>query len=136
MTMMIRRSPWRTLMHNDDPALSGGCCTYRLPLDAYETDDAFVITASVPGLNPDDITINLEDDVLSIQGEFKNRIENVHYLIHERAAEGRFQRRLRLNVPIEADNVEAVFTNGILTLTLPKAPEARPLNIPIKKIEG
>jgi HSP20 family protein len=140
MTMMIRRNPWhRVVRYNnfaDEAARDGGSRIYRLAVDAYDTEDAVVILASVPGLNPEDIHINLEDDVLTVEGEFKNPVEDVNYIIRERAAEGHFQRSLRLNVPVEVENIEAVFDNGILTLTLPKAAEARPLTIPVKSVSN
>ncbi|GAB4572837.1 MAG: Hsp20/alpha crystallin family protein [Anaerolineae bacterium] len=143
MAMMVRRtSPWRAmdlfnevasemLRENEREVAS----VYRLAVDAYETDDNLVIQASVPGMNPDDIHINLEDDVLTIEGDFNHNVENVKYILRERAPEGHFRRSLRLNVPVLVDKIEAVFDNGILTLTLPKAPEARPVTIPVKKIE-
>ncbi len=143
MTLMVRRNPWRTMelfnevaneMLRDYPrAENGNDATYRLAVDAYETDDAVVILASVPGVNPEAININLEDDVLTISGEFNHNVENARYLIRERAAEGRFHRTLRLNIPVVVEGIEATFDNGILTLTLPKAPEARPVTIQVKK---
>lgn len=143
MAMLVRRNtnPWRRMelfneMANEVMRESAqeSRSAYRLAVDAYETEDALVITASVPGLNPEDIHINLEDDVLTIEGEFNSIVDDVKYLIRERAAEGQFRRSLRLNVPVMNDQVEAVFDNGILSLTLPKAPEARPMTIPVKKL--
>lgn len=143
MAMMVRRNNgWRTLdlfnemaheMTRESARENTG--TYRLAVDAYETDDAVVINASVPGINAEDIHINLEDEVLTIEGEFNNVVDDVKYLINERAARGHFRRSLRLNIPVVVNQVEAVFDNGILTLTLPKAPEARPVTIPVKKID-
>ncbi len=136
MAMMVRRTPWhRVARYNnlaEEAARDGGSRTYRLAVDAYETNDAIVITASVPGLDANDIHINLEEDVLTIEGEFKNDVEDVNYLVRERASAGRFHRSLRLNVPVEIENIEAVFDNGILTLNVPKAAEAKPLTIPVK----
>ncbi|NPV67884.1 MAG: Hsp20/alpha crystallin family protein [Anaerolineae bacterium] len=143
MALMVRRNPWRTMelfnemaneMLREFPrSENGDGATYRLAVDAYETDDAVVILASVPGVNPEAININLEDDVLTISGEFNHNVENVRYLIRERAAQGQFRRVLRLNVPVVVEGIEATFDNGILTLTLPKAPEARPVTIPVNK---
>ena len=139
MAVMVRRNPWRTMARyaeTNQTDLDGGSNTYRLPIDVYDNEDAFVLTASVPGLNPDDIHINLEDDVLTIEGEFARNVEDVDYLVRERASEGRFQRSLRINVEVLVEDIAATFDNGILTLTVPKAPEAKPLTIPVKKIEG
>ena len=136
MTVMVRRNPWRTMARYANADLEGGSNTYRLPIDVYDNEDAFVLTASVPGLNPDDIHINLEDDVLTVEGEFARNVEDVDYLIRERASEGRFQRSLRINVEVLVEDIAATFDNGILTLTVPKAPEAKPLTIPVKKLEA
>ncbi len=104
----------------------------RLPLDAYETDEAIVILASLPGVNPDEVEITLEEDRLTIKGQFPQRMENVDYLITELPAGMPFARVLHINTPIEADQVEASFKDGLLTLTLPKAQAARPKVIKIK----
>jgi len=103
----------------------------RIPLDAYATDEELVILATVPGLDPDDVEITLEGDTLTIKGELKSPLENVDYLIRERAF-GPFSRTLQLNVPVEAEQAEAHFENGVLTLVLPKAQAVRPRVIKVQ----
>jgi HSP20 family protein len=115
----------RTLRRGEEAVL-------RLPLDAYETDEAIVISASLPGVNPDEVEITLEEDRLTIKGHFPPRLENVDYLITELPAGMPFARVLRINTPVEADKAEAAFKDGMLTLTLPKAQAARPKVIKIK----
>lgn len=102
-----------------------------LPVDVYETDDEFVVTASVPGLKPEDVEITFEDGSLTIRGEIKPPLENVNYVICERAY-GPFSRTLNFNVPIEADKIEATVQNGLLTVTVPKAEAVRPKTIKVK----
>ena len=103
----------------------------RLPLDVYTTPEEIVITTSLPGLTPDEVDIAIEGDTLTIRGELRSPLENVNYLFQERAF-GTFSRTLTLNVPVEAQNAEAVFENGVLTLTLPKAEETKPKVIKVK----
>jgi len=103
-----------------------------LPLDVYSTDNELIIKASVPGTAPEDVEITIEGDTLTIKGESKGTLENVDYHLQERR-HGSFGRTLTLNVPVEADQAEAVFENGELTLTIPKAAEVRPKVI---KVEG
>ena len=103
----------------------------RLPLDAYATDEEIVITAAVPGLDPEGVDITLEDDLLTISGEFRAPLENVDYLFRERPY-GRFSRSVRINVQINAESAEAKFEKGILTVILPKAEEAKPKVIEVK----
>lgn len=103
----------------------------RLPLDAYTTDEDLIIVASVPGLKPEEIEITLEGDQLTIAGELKPPLENVKYLLNERPC-GPFRRTLTLNIPVDDDKAQAEFKDGVLTLTLPKAAEARPRVIKIQ----
>jgi HSP20 family protein len=106
---------------------------WGLALDVAEKDDAFLVTASVPGLKPDDLDITITDNVLTIKGETKSdeTIEEEQYHLRERRF-GSFGRSISLPVTVDADNVEANYEDGILTLTLPKAEEARPHRIAIK----
>lgn len=112
---------------NDQPrALS-------LPLDVLSTEEALVVTANVPGVDPEDVDISIEGDTLTIRGEFKRNDaqQTDNWLIQERY-QGPFRRVLTLNIPIQADKAEAVFKDGVLTLTLPKADKIRPKVIKVK----
>ena len=104
----------------------------RLPLDVYTTPEEIVIMASLPGLTPDEVEITLDGDRLTIRGELRRPLENVDYLFQERVY-GPFSRSLTLNVPVSTDQAEAVFENGVLTLTLPKAEESKPRTIEVKR---
>ncbi len=106
--------------------------TWRMPLDAYMTDDAIIITAELPGILADDVNITLENGVLTISGKLTPRQEDHEYFLRERFA-GRFERMLSVGTPVDIAKAEAVFDNGILTLTLPKAEEVKPRTIAIKK---
>ena len=103
----------------------------RLPLDVYTTPSEIVLTANVPGLKPEDVQVTLEGDTLSIYGEFKAPMENVEYIFQERSY-GKFSRKLTINVPVDANKVEATFDSGVLTVTLPKAEAARPKTIKVE----
>lgn len=105
---------------------------FRLPLDVYTTPEEIVIIASLPGLTPDEVDVTIDDDRLTIRGELRPPLQNVDYLFQERAY-GPFSRTLTLNVPVESDEAEAVFENGVLTLTLPKAEESKPKTIEVKR---
>jgi len=85
----------------------------------------------VPGVTPEDVEITIEGDTLTLRGEMKGPIENVNYVIRERPC-GKFQRSLRLNIPVQADKAEATFDKGILTLTIPKHEEVKPKQIKVK----
>ncbi|MGQ9585542.1 MAG: Hsp20/alpha crystallin family protein [Anaerolineae bacterium] len=103
----------------------------RLPLDVYTTPDEIVVLAPIPGVKPEDVEITLEGEVLTIRGEIKAPIENVDYIMQERWY-GPFSRTLSINVPVNADKVEATFENGLLTLVIPKAEEVKPKTIKVQ----
>jgi HSP20 family protein len=104
--------------------------TYQLPLDAFTTNEALIVKASLPGINPDEVDITLDGDNLTLRATIKADDEQ-NYVIRERPS-GTFTRTLALNVPIQPDKVSAEFKHGVLTLTLPKAEAAKPRKITIR----
>src|SRR5689334_12810407 len=103
----------------------------RLPVDAYSTDNEIVVSAALPGVNPDDVSITVEGDTLTIKGEIPAQVENVNALLSERY-HGPFSRKLQLNVPVDVDRIEASFDAGVLTLVLPKVEESKPKQIKVQ----
>lgn len=107
----------------------------NLPIDVQENEDAFTVVANIPGVNADDINVNLHDNILTISFETTqendNQDENKRVLIQERVY-GKFSRSFRLGQHVNAENVEAAYDNGVLTLTLPKSEEAKPRQITVK----
>ncbi len=105
---------------------------FRLPVDAYSTDEAIIIEAAMAGADPDEVDITIDGDSVTIRGEIlPTEAEGRNYLIRERGY-GVLERSLTLNVPVELDKVEANFANGVLTLTIPKAEAVRPRKIEVK----
>jgi HSP20 family protein len=103
-----------------------------LPLDVSETQDEFVVHASLPGIKPDDVQITVHGDTLTIRGESRADEEKAGQTWHVRERRhGTFQRSVTLNAPVDSDRASARFENGVLTLVLPKAEEARPKTIKI-----
>ena len=100
-----------------------------LGVNVREEDDAYVLSALVPGLKSDEVNIQVLEDVLRIQGEYK--ADESNYIVRE-LPNGSFTRTLRLPAEIDAEHVEANITDGVLTLRLPKAESARPKQIKIK----
>ena len=105
----------------------------HLPLDIYTTQDAIVIRAAVPGVNPDDVEITIEGSAVTIRGEMKpdQAADGATWLVQEHCF-GSFARTIDLGLPVQADKADAKFDNGVLTLTIPKAEEIKPKIIKVK----
>jgi len=99
-----------------------------LGVNIREEDDAYLLSSLVPGLKAEDLNIQVLDDVVRIEGEYK--ADESEYLLRE-LPNGSFTRTLRLPAAIEADSVEAKISDGVLTLKLPKAESARPKKIQV-----
>lgn len=104
----------------------------HIALDVAEKDDTYTVTASVPGLTADDIEVTLEDNTLTIKGEYSQdeTQEGETYHIRERRA-GKFSRSLTFPVAVNEEAVEARYNNGVLTLSVPKAEEVKPKRITV-----
>jgi HSP20 family protein len=105
-------------------------------IDIYQTPNEFVVKASLPGTKPEDVDIDITGNTLTIKGETKaeQEIKKEDYLYQERRY-GSFSRSLVLPSGLQADKTEATMENGILTLTIPKAEEAKPKAIKVKAKE-
>lgn len=105
----------------------------RPAMDVVENDKEVVIRIDLPGMKPEDVKIELEDDVITISGEMGDTIEKEDDRYHYRERSyGAFQRSLRLPNTVDKDKVEASFENGVLNITLPKLPQAQPKQITVK----
>lgn len=144
--MLARFDPWREMDHmrreierlfdeslfrREFPFLEKEAAA--MPLDIYEEGNNIVVKASIPGLKPEDIKVEVRGDVLRISGEAKKEEEkkerNYHLREHRYT---RFERSVTLPSDVLADKAEAVFENGVLTLTLPKSDITPTRAIPIK----
>ncbi len=103
-----------------------------LAVDVKAGDEAYDITALVPGMEADDLDIEVLNNTVTIRGEFKSDgDEQTKYLVSELPA-GRFSRVISLPTETDASKVEASIKNGVLSLHIPKAEEARPKSIKVK----
>jgi HSP20 family protein len=101
-------------------------------VDLYEDKDNFIVKAELPGLKREDIEVSLHDGALSISGERKSeeKVENTDVRRTERFV-GRFQRTITLPSSVKGDQVNAQYKDGVLTVMLPKAEEAKPRQIQV-----
>ena len=99
-----------------------------MAVNVRDDDDAYVLTAFVPGLKAEDVTIQVLEDVVSIEGQVPAYEGE---LLLQELPSGAFRRELRLPAPLDANAVEAKIAEGVLTIRLPKAESARPRNIKV-----
>lgn len=106
---------------------------WSVALDVLEGDDGYVVKASLPGVNADDVELTFEDNVLTIKGEVKQdeTVDEARYHVRERRF-GSFSRSIRFPVWVNGDAIEAGYENGVLSLNVPKAEEVKPKRIEIK----
>ncbi|MEZ5126551.1 MAG: Hsp20/alpha crystallin family protein [Thermoleophilia bacterium] len=102
-------------------------------IDVFDTKDAVVLKAELAGMNPDDIHIEVEDNVLTVKGErrFEEEVDEERYYRVERRF-GSFQRSLALPQGMKPSDIAASYEDGILTITVPKVEEEKPKRIEVK----
>lgn len=111
-----------------------------LALDVLENDDAYLVKATIPGIDPNDLDITYNNETLTIQGEMKHEEEKEgeRYHLQERFY-GKFYRQMRLPSAVDANGIQANYEHGVLTLTLPKSEAVKPKKITVhnsKMLEG
>lgn len=105
-----------------------------VPIDMYETGDHIVVKSALPGVKAEDVEVNIDDNRLTIEGEFKTEDEqekgDVYY---QEQRYGHFRRSVQIPRNINTDDIEAEFEDGILKVKLPKLEESKTKRIDIKK---
>ena len=106
--------------------------TWAPPVDIFETENDIVLKAELPGVEPKDVEVKVEDNTLYLKGErkFEKEVANENYHRVERSY-GSFARSFTLPNSINTEKVKAEFKDGLLTLTLPKREEAKPRTVKI-----
>src|SRR5213594_1899270 len=101
-------------------------------VDIFETEHELVVKADLPDVNPQDLDIRVENNILTIRGErkFENKTNGENYLRVERAY-GSFSRSFSLANSVKSEAIKADYHNGVLTLSLPKREEAKPKQIKV-----
>ena len=108
--------------------------SWAVPLDVVEDDDNVVVRASLPGAQPDEIEVTVEDGILAIKAHSEGETETKEgsYLVRERRT-GSFHRSLRLPDTVDAEKAESTYENGVLSVSIPKqeAKKARRLEVKV-----
>jgi HSP20 family protein len=147
MMNLVKWNPWREMptMHNrmsrilSDPFFhvsqlmdEDSLGMWNPVVDLYEKDNHFVIKAELPGIDKDNIKIDLKDRVLTLSGErtYDNEVKEDNYYRKERSY-GKFQRAFRLPADVDSDNIKAEFKDGILQVDVPKPEQAKAKKVTI-----
>ena len=147
MMNIVRWNPWREMptMHNrlnrffDDPFFRIGRMDedpnpgmWNPAVDLYEKDDHFVIKAELPGVDKEDIRVDLKDRVLTLSGErsYDNEVKEENYYRKERSY-GKFQRAFALPADVDSDKITAEFKDGVLQVEVPKPEEKKAKQVTI-----
>lgn len=125
MTLYIQPYPFRRMVRR----VASQPQPRALSVNVREEEDAYILYALVPGLKAEDLNIQVLENVVSIEGEYKAEEDN-SFLMNE-LPRGAFRRSLRMPSEIESEKVEARIEDGVLTLTLPKAESAKPKKIKV-----
>ncbi len=114
------------LFRGELPEPSDLLSTWNPSVDIAEREDGYVVKVELPGVNKEDVRITLEENLLTIRGEKKQEKESKDQNYHRmERSYGSFQRSFTLPTSVKADKIDANYRDGILTVTLPKAEEAR-----------
>jgi HSP20 family protein len=103
------------------------------PVDVFEGKDALKIVAELPGVKPEDVKISLENRTLTLRGEKKQVAEETTEKVHRyERAYGSFERTFTLPGTVNPEQIQATYAEGLLTIVLPKAEQAKPREIPVR----
>ena len=110
--------------------------SWAIPLDVVRNDDSIVVHASLPGVKPEDVSVTIEDQVLTLEGKSETETveEGEAYLLRERRT-GRYHRTIRLPDSVDPDQAQSSYEAGILTVTLPKLEQkkAKQITVEVKR---
>ena len=147
MMNLVRWNPWREMpaVHNrisrffDDPffrighmAEAADSRLWNPAVDLYEKDDHYVIKAELPGVDKDDIKVDLKDHVLTLSGErtYDNEVKEENYCRRERSY-GKFRRAFSLPTDVDSDKITAEYKDGVLRVEVPKPEAQKPKQVTI-----
>jgi HSP20 family protein len=107
------------------------------PTDVREDTDGIQISMELPGVDPDQVRLSLENNILTVRGEKKQQVEAGNERVHRfERTYGRFERAFVLPNTVDPEQVEARYEHGVLFVTVPKAERAKPREIPVKASAG
>lgn len=137
--VVTRFDPFRDLDRLAERMLSTaadmGQTMRSVPLDVYRSGDQYVVHCDLPGADPGSVDVAVDGRTLTIRAQRSPRSEDVEWLTHERAT-GAFVRQLTLGYGLDPEHIEATYVDGVLTLSIPMAEQAKPRKIAVAHAPG
>jgi HSP20 family protein len=130
----LRRRVERTLTGNEGRADAFATDTSWPRTSVYDTGEALLVVADVPGLREKDVEVSLDNDVLTLRGERRTDLPEGYQVHRQERRPSRFSRSFTLPFKVNVEKLSAQLQDGILTITLPKAPEAQPRKIAVRAL--
>ncbi len=139
--MLVQNSPFRELdsLFNQafgSSARSASPTGRPMPMDAYRRGDNVWVHLDLPGVSADSVDISVERNVLTVTAERSYQREEGDRVYFDERPEGTFRRQVSLGEGLDADGVEADYTDGVLTLRIPVVPQAQPRKIAVSSGQG
>ena len=138
MSSLMRFDPFRDFDRLTEEVLSGarGGTPRSFPMDAYRRGGQFLVHLDLPGFDPNSIELTAEQNTLTISAERRFELREADQLIARERPQGQFTRQLLLGESLDVDRIEASYENGVLTLAIPVAEQAKPRRIEITSTGG
>ncbi|MFD0775782.1 Hsp20/alpha crystallin family protein [Streptomonospora algeriensis] len=127
--MLMRTDPFRDIDRITQRLLGDDVRPAGMPMDAYRDGHSFVIHFDLPGVRPDSIDLEIERNVLTVKAERVDIAQEGREMVLAERPSGTFSRQLFLGETLDADNIAAEYTDGVLTLRVPVAEQAKPRKI-------
>lgn len=129
--MLLRTDPFRDLDALAQGAFGTRVRPSSVPMDAFRKGDTFTVRFDLPGVEPDSIDLTVEKDALTVSAERTWTVDDETQVVASERRQGSYRRQLFLGKGLDADKVTADYTNGVLTVTIPVAEQARPRKVTV-----
>ena len=133
---VLRFDPFQEFDRLSRQMLGGGRGPRSMPMEAYRRGDQFFIHLDLPGVNPDDLQLTVERNVVAVRAERRPFWQQGDEVLVDETPQGSFSRQLFLGDNLDAGHLEASYDQGILTLTIPVAEQAKPRRVEISAKPG
>ena len=134
--MLMRFDPFREMDRLSQQAFGSTARMPVMPMDAYRHGDQFTVHFDLPGVDASSIDLTVEKNVLTVSAERHWEPEEGNQVVVAERPQGRFSRQLFLGEGLDADRIEASYDNGVLTVSIPVAEQAKPRKVEIASSDG